>query len=188
MSYLVNSVGEEQWNDLIGSFHMLAGGVNAPASTPLPGLPTLDCYGFAGTGTKVNELSTSFELTHDYKEESDLSVHIHWAGTTSGAGNVKWYFDYTILDATGNEAPALTTVSGVAANPGLGANGRPIMKITPTSINIPGTGLKIGSVLILTVRRDPTDVADTYTGIALALSIGIHYQVDSLGSRHIATK
>jgi hypothetical protein len=152
----------------------------------LPGLPTLDGYGFIGTGVQVNEINSSFEIMHDYKEGSNLSVHIHWCGENGTAGNVRWYVDYSIMPV-GAEAPALTTIDAIVANPGIGANSRAIHTISNIG-TISGVGLTIGRIIMFTIRRNPADTSDTYTGRAILLQPGVHYQIDTLGSRQITSK
>lgn len=186
VSYINNSVGEAQWNDFIPQVTILAGGVNAPARTAIPGFTSLDGYGFIGTGVQVNELNTTFEIMHDYQQGTDLSIHIHWCGENNTAGNVRWYVDYVVMPV-GSEAPALTTIDVIVANPGLGLNNRAIQTITGVG-TITGTGLTIGRIIAMTIRRNPADTSDTYTGRAILLSPGVHYQIDTLGSRQITTK
>ena len=36
--------------------------------------------------------------------------------------------------------------------------------------------------------RDPSDAQDTYNSAAALLSVGLHYQVDRIGSKEIGTK
>lgn len=53
---------------------------------------------------------------------------------------------------------------------------------------ISGTGIGIGAQFHFRFFRDGTDAADTYNDGAVIATFGIHYQVDTMGGRQIATK
>jgi hypothetical protein len=140
----------------------------------------LQIYAFDG-GVTTERLYGSIEINHDYKEGSNVEVHIHWAPTTAAAGNVKWQL-YISWANNGEDfkAPALHTVTAPAAGAWLS---------TYSSIAVlSGVGKTINSQFVFQIFRDPTDGADTYGADAALITVGIHYQCDTVGSRSPATK
>lgn len=182
MAYIPNSSGEDQWDDIILPGFALGTGNAAPALISLPIVTGLRCYGFSGTNNTPDELFAFFELPHGYQEGTDLHVHVHWTPETAAVADVKWQVAYSVAPVNGTFG-AQQTITGTEATAGLASH-----ILTAISPVIDGTNLKIGSVIACRLFRDATDPADTYTGYALLLNFGIHYQVDTLGSRQIAIK
>ena len=50
-----------------------------------------------------------------------------------------------------------------------------------------GGGIKIGDQLLFTIER-VTATGTAYAGEALVVTMGIHYQIDTIGSRQILVK
>lgn len=137
-------------------------------------------FGFRFNSGANDELHGAFEMQHDYSEGSDLDFHIHWSPTTTNTGNIIWGVEYTYA-AIGNVFPASITVSQTIKAPGI-ANKHMLHDI----VTIPGYGLKIGSITAYRVFRSGT--TDTFTGNAFLHSVGVHYEVNTLGSRTELTK
>ena len=141
-------------------------------------------YGFAGAAT-TEQLYGSFEIPHNYKEGTDLVLHVHWLTTTTNIGNVKWQVDYWRVDMT-----TITTVPSTPLNiVALGAADGTAWKnnrIDATTVS--GANIKIGDQVAFRLYRNPTDAQDTYPDDACVITFGIHYQIDTLGSRNITTK
>lgn len=165
---------------------------NYNAINALPGASAPNLVNLASTGLKgyafdgVNQTEElqfgAEEVLHGYKEGTDISFHVHWRPTTTGAGNVKWQFEiyWDNIDST----PGSTTnVSVVDA-----ASGTAWQHLKTDELTISGTGKKIGSLVHVRVYRDPTDSADTYGSDAVLSSIGFHYQINTVGSRQLNVK
>jgi hypothetical protein len=173
--------GATNWNDINKSLLPLSTGANVPSIIAVNGATWLKVRAFNGIGT-INELGEGCEILHDYKEGTDITPHIHWAGTTAAAGNVKWQLAYMWIDRDevfGGEVLSSATVatSGVA------------WKEQRTNFpTISGAGKHIGSRFHFVLFRDPLDAADTYTADAAAFDFGLHYQRDTIGSRQITVK
>lgn len=175
-------VGEaSNWNDINKSLLPLSTGANVPSIIAVNGAARLKVRAFNGIGT-VNELGESLELLHDYKEESDITPHLHWCATTASAGNVKWQLAYMWVDRDGTFG-AETVISVTVAASGVA------WKEQRTNFPaISGAGKHIGSRFVFVLFRDPSDVADTYAADAAAFDFGIHYERDTIGSRQITAK
>lgn len=182
MAYLPNSTGEDQWDDIITPGFALGTGQASPALISLPFVTGLRCYGFSGTNNTPDELFAFFELPHGYKEGSDLHVHVHWTPETADIADVKWQCSYSVAPVNGSFGVE-ELITGTESTAGLNSH-----ILTALSPVIDGTNLKIGSIIACRLFRNAQDSADTYTGHAVLLSFGIHYQADTLGSRQIATK
>lgn len=132
----------------------------------------------------VGDLSSgSFELQHDYKEGTDLVFHIHWQGITAPAGgtdNVNWELIYT-LARDGQTLDAATTITSEVAFTTQYAFARTDFTA------ITGTNFLIGDQFLFRIRRVAAS-GDEYGGGSLVATAGIHYEVDTLGSRQIGTK
>jgi len=139
----------------------------------------IQTYGFA-VGEKVHG---SFELQHDYKEGSDFTFHVHWQGITAptGTDNVQWRLTYTfgIDDAT---LDAVTIIDS-ADTP----FDTQYEFVRSDIVVISGTNRKIGDQMLFTLERVAA-TGDAYAGDASIATAGIHYEVDTVGSRQIIAK
>ena len=147
---------------------------NLGANTGIYGL------GFAA----LDEANGSIEIPHDYKEGSDITFHIHWGANDapSGTDYVKWQLKY-FIDAESTEAttpPATTIVIETAYDTRYEHKRSDFPVIT-------GTSFKIGDQINFNIKRIAA-AGDAYAGVAIAETIGFHYEVDTAGSRQILTK
>lgn len=172
---------------------------SAQLSTPASSAPDQDTFDDeGGTDTDIvtyafdigEKVSGSFEIQHDYKYGTDISFHVHWQGKAapSGTDNVAWELSYTISrdDATLDPVTTLlspdtpidtqydvlrSTFASISGSTG-GNNGGPI---------------QLGDQFLFQLKRVAA-VGDAYSGDALIATMGLHYQVDTLGSRQIGVK
>jgi hypothetical protein len=169
------------FNDINISGNSLGVGPTSPGTVALVGSGILT-YAFIGTGVQVDELHGSVEILHDYLEGSNIVPHVHWMPTTSDVGNVKWQMEYMWVNR-GGTAVASTTTSVVTAAGGTAWVGH-ISNFPAVS----GAGMGMGSRFAFRIFRDPADGSDTYAFDAALLDIGIHYEVDTVGSRTVGSK
>jgi len=167
----------------------LAGAKLPPSNTPTwrTDFDThLGAYTFA-----VNDYADmgTIEIPHTYKEGTDLLLHIHLASRVANdatARKVKYtaWYSYGIPDSGSNQfitEQSLTAELSIAA---LAPNKTAYFLTLGT---IPGANLKIGTQVKLRLYRvagtgtEPAN--DPYVG-----QVGIHFQVDTLGSRQISAK
>jgi hypothetical protein len=121
------------------------------------------------------------EILHGYKEGSDLELHVHWAsnGLEGTAAYVEWEIEYSIADRTEVFTSAIVVSSGDIEIP---ASTTDLTHFYSDVGTITGTGLKIGAVLVGRVRRIAS-VGTAPSASPFLLSVGIHYQKDTDGSR-----
>lgn len=166
------------WDDIIITTSNLR-----PGNTP----PTFAAfmngiYGFRFDDGVSDEVHGAFELPHDYKEGSNLYVHCHWSPTTTNNGDVVFGFEYSRANV-GGVFPASASLVGAPGAAGGAANKHYLFEIGVLT----GTGFKIGDIIMFRFYRQ-NGGTDTFTGNAFVHSIGLHYQKDTVGSRHITTK
>jgi len=140
---------------------------------------TIETYGFA-IDEKVHG---GFELQHDYKEGTDLVFHVHWQGIAAptGTDNVQWRLNYIVMrDGTTLNAAVVIDSPDTTFD-------TQYESVRTDFAAITGTNFLIGDQFMFTLTR-VTATGDAYAGEALIGTAGIHYQVDTLGSRTISAK
>jgi hypothetical protein len=166
------------WNDIIMPAANLRPGSSAPTFSVIrDGL-----FGYRFDAGTARELHGAAEIPHDYKEGSDLVVHVHWEPTTTNTGDIVWGFEYSIADPHAT-FPASTTATMTPA----AASGTIGEHELNNIVTIDGTGITIGAIIIFRVYRQ-NGGTDTFTGNAFLHSVGVHYESDTAGSRAITTK
>ena len=162
-----------QWKDLILPATALTGG-------------TLPTFGVFSGDLRTYKFETgdvlhgSFEVQHDYIEDSDLYVHVHWAPSSTNTGNCIFLFDYSIA-SVGTAFPVQAQLTVTQAGSGLALKHQ-LATFTPV---ISGT-IKIGDIIAFSLVRTATN--NTFTGDAFVFSVGVHYKCDTLGSNQMTTK
>lgn len=170
------------WDDInIGGVTLTKAASNQPDLIAVDGTNILT-YGFDGAGSGVEEVHGSFELVHGYKQGTNLQPHIHWYATTTASGNVKWQLEYWANYGTTNEVTG--TLDVTAATPEVAWS----QMRSNFSAEITGANLIIGTQIHFRLFRDAGDASDTYGADAAISTFGIHYEIDTLGSRQITTK
>ena len=170
------------WRDDNFAAVSLGIGVSPPSDVAING-GTIYTKAFDGNAT-TEQLFFGTEYNHESKEGADIVFHLHWSPTTAAAGDVKWQLTYQWINIDGSFAGAETTISVVQAAGGVA------WKANKVSFpDVSGDGMLIGSQIVGRLFRDPTDAADTYPDdAAITGTFGIHYQIDSAGSRQMAVK
>lgn len=135
-------------------------------------------------GNQVEEVFFDVQMPHSWEEGSTIYPHIHWAPGDGSTGNVVWYLDYTWANIDGTFTTPVTVSSGAVAAGGEAFKHN--MTMIPTG-GIPGTNKTISSVLTCRLYRDHGD-DDTYNNDAFAVSIDIHYKLNTVGSRTPSSK
>lgn len=169
------------WRDYFISGLALGSGASAPDLITLGGSGNISVYAFDGNAT-TEQLYGCLELDHDYKEGSDFTFHVHWCPTTTDVGNVKWGLDYRVMPLGGTLTAEVNTSLTVTAAGGTAWAGK------FSGVTISGTGRTIGDQIAFRLYRNPTDGSDTYGADAAILTLGLHVQCDSHGSKSQTAK
>jgi len=141
-------------------------------------------------GFDINELvSGVFEMQHDYKEGTDVTFHVHWGGNDAPTGTdyVKWQLTYSIVrdDNTINATTTIYIESAYDTQYEWIRSSFPA--ITGSTGGVDGGNIKIGDQFFFYLKRIAA-AGDAYAGDALGATLGLHYQIDTMGSRQIGTK
>ncbi len=160
---------------------------NNGTNVPLWGLfSTSDIYTWMFEDAKLEEVTFTVQLPHNYMEGSNLYPHIHWAPMTdAGTSRVRWTMDYQWVNLNGVFTGSTTsTVSNyLLYNESSPTQSLANRQCTLTPLGtISGTGKTISSLLVCRVYRDGAGANDNLGDKAALLSIDFHYEIDSFGS------
>jgi len=168
------------YNDINVGSNILGKGASAPGDVTVSST-NIVLPGFDGNAT-TEQLYGCFELMHGYKEGSVLHPHLHWMPSSANTGNVRWQMEYFITKSFGVAISTSTTLAVSSS-----ATGTAWKEVFTDFPEISGTNLKIGNQFCFRLFRVPTGV-DTYADDAVVMTVGIHYEQNSLGSASEFTK
>lgn len=173
------------WNASISGAKVPA--ANAPTWNALVG--NLYAYQFAVNDYIYMEAQ---EFLHDWKEGTDVQVHIHWA--TGGLNDatvrgVKWEVEYSVCNPVEGAfgATAYTGTTTASQEFSIPAAQPDRTHRVGTIATISGANLRIGAQIVMRLRR----IAAAATAPAanpFGISFGLHYESDTPGSRSVFTK
>lgn len=122
------------------------------------------------------------QLSHAYREGSDIRPHIHWL--QKAATNVIWKLDYCWYNNGDSGDPVFTTlVANANADSIFPYVSGTLQQITQFPA-ISGTGKKISSILLMKFYRED----NVTTGDVSAVQFDLHFEKDSLGSGAVYAK
>jgi len=165
------------YDDIIIQAYNLRGGTTPPTY----GAFQDSIFGVSFINTQTDIVYGSFEIPHTYKEGTALEAHLHWSPSSTDTGSCVWNFNYSIANPITGTFGTETLITMTQAGDGT------VNKHQYVSGNntIPGTGRLVGDICVFALSRP---AGDSFTGNAFLHSIGVHYQIDTLGSRQQTTK
>lgn len=137
----------------------------------------------------VTEIGAA-EFLHDWKEGTPIEIHVHWAtnGVDATARAVKWEVSYTWANRVGNGAPEAFPAATVrSAETAIPANTVDKTHFRTSVTTFTPSGGKIGANIVMALKR----IASTGTAPTndpWVFMVGIHYEIDTIGSRTISAK
>ena len=166
------SLSESVYDDIYLPISITKLGATAPTWTAFHG--NISQYTFA-----INDyVQGSFELPHGYKEGTDLNIHTHIVTNGAEASKeARYSFEYWIADSgesstatviITSDDKALTNADGVHEYIDMG--------------DITGTGYKIGAIVCFLFKRVALVGGDSPSDDPFVVSVGCHYQIDTMGS------
>lgn len=139
--------------------------------------------GIATYGLAVGEgFSGQFEMQHDYKEDSDISFHVHYQGIAAPSGTDKIQFQ--LKYSFGNDGVTLAPVTTIVIEVNIDTQYE-FNRVTFATIS--GTNVDIEDQFLFTLQRIAAST-DEYSGETLIATVGIHYEIDTIGTRQMLTK
>jgi hypothetical protein len=178
---LIGYVRGDSYDDVNIASTILGKSASAPGNVTISST-TIEVLGFDGNVT-TEQVYGCIEIPHSYKEGTNITPHLNWMPTTASASNVKWQLEYNISSESSSITATSTTITVSSSTPGVAWQ-----EIRADFPIITGTNLTIGKQVSFRLFRNPADGADTYPDDAALLTIGFHYQQNSLGSTSITTK
>jgi hypothetical protein len=170
------TLGEVDWDDFTIPATQIA---NAPGTTP-PGFNSTEgCLEWIHTNTR--DMLVNMEPGHRYKEGT--TVYLHWHGNCADntAGNIQLVISHRIR-TRGTAVPAWTVDAPILIPSGSTTDEQIVDLKTKTA-----AGATIGSVFQFRVQR-LINASDTYDNSFYMSSIGVHFEVNTLGSQTVSSK
>lgn len=194
-----SSVSEQDLRDLIVSFgsgnlefdtavfneYLTAGVAIEVGGGSAPDLATFynNFKTYAFPSNKMTEGFFQIHIEHDYKNNTDITFHIHWGhNNATPTGNVKWQIEYEVQRGYGVGVFGSTTT--VSTTQVAGAQYEHHITDDDDMIIIGSNNLELepDSIIIGRIFRDPLDVEDTFTESVYLLHIDVHYQKSRHGT------
>jgi hypothetical protein len=177
------------WNDIQTGF---SGARVPPANAPIWSSfqGNLNAYAF-----RINDFIefNPLELIHGYKEGSDFELHMHWVtnGLDVADSAVNWEIEYTIADmgnpTTTGVGDAFPDTTVVAVEQTIPANTPDRTHMYLDLVDIIAGTFAVGALIKFRIRRIAA-VGDDPSSNPFGLMIGVHYMIDTVGSRTEYTK
>jgi len=131
------------------------------------------------SGTVDQSVYCNFDVPHDYKLGSAVSLHIHYVNSTATAGDVIWSFAYTVCEPNGVLDESGTIGTKTVANSAT----LDLLNVVEI-VSIPMTGItQYGTIIACKVGRNGS--SDSYAGTSKLYNVAIHYQVDRMGTTSV---
>ena len=172
------------WEDANFDPTMLTGGGNLPQRINFASTVT----GVAGfVGNQTDEVSATIEVPHCARLNNvgqtsvKYSFHAHIYSTTTAGGNARFGLDYLFT----KEGVAVTTATTLLITVPLLTTAWAKHTFAFADITAPD---QLGSQMHWRFYRLGNDALDTSTDIVACATVGLHYEIDSNGSRLITTK
>jgi hypothetical protein len=163
------------WDDMVVVMsNVKAPAANAPVWTPYKGS---EVPAFKKDAT--NTLYFATQLSHAYKEGSNIEFHIHIAYPDNLTGNSTWYFTYSWANVDGTFPPASNSGNVVVVSPST----VDYHQLAQMVASIDGTGKTVSSVLLCSISRLGGVGADNYDNVIYLMSGDFHFLKDTIGSR-----
>lgn len=190
-TYLVKSgtrpkIGTDIYGDI---FVPIASGPQPSSNAPTWTAFTANTNAYTFAIEDYKDMGT-IEIPHDYKEGTNLEVHLHIANngqdTTERKCLYQIYYTYGVPDNGTHQFTAEALLSGTLTIP---ANTPTRSAFYLTLGTIAGTNIKIGTQLKMRVIRGATPVGGTApTANPFLGQVGVHYIKDGFGSMTMSAK
>jgi hypothetical protein len=168
------SFADTFWDDVNVGGAVLGKGVNAPTMTGINNTG-IEIPCFAGS-VQNDYVSGCVEMPHNWKTGSDAEIHLHTLHDSTSTNPMVWKADVKIMNMTGQGRKDVIMYN--LSNPA----GQWLPNYIDF-IDLNMTGFQLGTQVCFRLTRVQNNVSDTNTGGDCLVTFGIHYQIDSVGSR-----
>lgn len=111
----------------------------------------------------------SARIPDGYVPGADLTARIKWYSLGGDANNVVWDLNYKDLNVGDDASAVSSTVQQVVAEPGTA------YEVVETQFTIPASGIAVGDVIILTLKRRGDLGTDTSDELASLIELSLDY-------------
>jgi hypothetical protein len=127
------------------------------------------------------------EVPHDYKNGTDFLPHVHIALNAAQSSGSSQYvkFELFYAEATSGGTFSESSVVGEVEIPNGSSD---LQEFYVDLADITGTNFTIGDQMVCTLKRIAATGGTELAQEPFALSVGFHYQIDTMGSRQERTK
>lgn len=172
-------LGDEFYNDLL--IPLLSGKLAASHDPGLVkvsdnGSGSVGVYGYGFDSGAEEEILFSMQVPYDWKEGTDLEIHIHWCASDANSGSVVWGLETEWQDiggtySTSSQVTSTNAVSGTA-----------FLHQLSDIVTLDGSGhTGVSGIVLGRLFRNGGATADDYGADAIGLSLDAHYQINKLG-------
>jgi hypothetical protein len=153
--------------------------INPASSKPDYGTWLFSGQSYLFDAASPESLYFDVEIPHDHKTGTPLNVHVHWAPTTTNTGACAWKIAWMVKDI--NSVFAFTASDTLSVRQAGSGTAYTHQIAGLGSIDMTGIS-KVSALMSGVLIRDANKNSDSFTGEAVFLDIGFHYQADKLGS------
>jgi len=133
-------------------------------------------YGYEFPSNILKEVSFQVQLSHKWKEGSNVVPHFHWCPSTTNTGNAIFNLDYWVVNA-GEIITGTTTLTKTTT-----PSGNAFQHTLTSFGSVAMTGKTASCIFGGRLYRNPTAVGDDFTGTAIILGVDIHVLSDRWGA------
>jgi len=127
------------------------------------------------------------EMLHGWKEESDVYFHVHTALDGANSSGSSYYAKFKVYVAYADEGGVYTeTNKDIEIEIPDGT--ADLTHLFGVAEALDMTGLTIGTQMNVRLKRIAATTGDEYPNHIFVTQVGLHYEVDLLGSRQVGTK
>lgn len=139
------------------------------------------------TANDTIEAFATFHIPHGYKPGL-IYPHVHFTTKTTGAGTVRWGFEYTWArrhdSLSGNRKFQNTQYLYTDFVVAEGNDDTHFVSETPEGVGIDGTGIEVDSVILMRVYREGAHENDTLAASVWGICCDLHIQVDRTATKN----
>ena len=131
----------------------------------------------------INKIAFTAQLPHAYMQASNIQFHIHITYPNGNAGNSVWQMTHSWANIN-TAFPTATTPTAVTLAAPAVLDQHTVNQVA----TLTGTGKTISSVILCSLSRLGTNVADTYDDFIYLVAADFHIVRDTIGSISEYTK
>ncbi len=175
-TYGVKLTGIDQWDDM--RFPVSAVKINPVTDKPDSVTIIGQTRGLGFDATASEWVTFNAQMSHAYREGTDIECHAHWMPSNTNTGTVVWQLEYVWANMNATYPSSVATAVGIAY-----LDGTARKHVYTDVAEISGTGKEISSMLLCRFGRNTDRSEDTYGADAVLIEVDFHYKKNTMGSK-----